>query len=312
MKLKVFLFFMGSFGRLFAEESDNQFLPTGGSYQVIRHSHYTLGYDEDSEQASWVAYELSPKELIKAVERNDRYRQDKLVKTVSAQLSDYKASGYDRGHLAPAADMSFSGVAMDESFYLSNISPQLPSFNRGIWKELEALFRNWAGKYGTLYIITAGILKGEANVGANHVLVPGAYYKIAYDAKRGVMIGFILPHEKLSGGLERFVVSVDRIEQATGLDFFSRLNDEDEERLESQSVVTDWDFDAPGYKYTSNLRRSPVKKADGGGGAGPVIKKSRSGICHPPNSPYYSRTKHYIPFDSLDTCLESGGRLPKR
>ena len=80
----------------------------------------------------------------KKFKRKNDFRIDPVVKTVSATPADYRNSGYDRGHLCPAGDMAFSEIAMSESFYMSNISPQVPSFNRGIWKTLEQKVRDWS------------------------------------------------------------------------------------------------------------------------------------------------------------------------
>ena len=112
--------------------------------QLVTHLGYSLSYNEKHEQANWVFYELTIDEVLGSIKRKDQFRADPNIKTGSASLSDYKRSGYDRGHLAPAADMKWSSKAMSESFFMSNMSPQTPSFNRGIWKKLENLVRKWA------------------------------------------------------------------------------------------------------------------------------------------------------------------------
>ena len=118
--------------------SDKDFLPTGGNGQIVYHNGFSLQYSEQREQPIWIVYELIKEEVVsKAISRTDNFRPDHSIKTGSATLADYKASGYDRGHLAPAADMGHSKESMSDSFYLSNMSPQVPQFNRGIWKKLE-------------------------------------------------------------------------------------------------------------------------------------------------------------------------------
>ena len=110
-----------------------------GNGQIVHHTNYTLQYNEEHEQASWVAYRLTGQQIQNpSTKRKDNFRSDPKVKTGSASLSDYKGSGYDRGHLAPAADFKWSATAMSESFYMSNMSPQVPSFNRGIWKNMKS------------------------------------------------------------------------------------------------------------------------------------------------------------------------------
>ena len=100
--------------------------------QIINHFGYSLSYNEDHEQANWVFFELTDYEVSGIEKRKNQFRSDPKVKTKSASLSDYRGSGYDRGHLAPAADMKWSVTTMSESFYMSNMSPQRPSFNRGL------------------------------------------------------------------------------------------------------------------------------------------------------------------------------------
>jgi len=158
-------------------------------------------------------------------------------------LSDYKGSGYDRGHLAPAADMKYNSVAMSESFYMSNMSPQNPSFNRGIWKRLESLVRGWGEKFD-IFVSTAGVLSSDnlGAIGGNRVTIPSKYYKVIYAPDKNIMIGFLLTNKKQSGDLSSYAVSIDKIESLTGIDFFSELPDNIEEELESKVVLKNWDF----------------------------------------------------------------------
>jgi len=109
--------------------------PLGLYNDIVSHSYYTLSYSEDHEQAEWVYYTLNSNQLNSALERKNNFRQDFKVKTSSAQLYDYKGSGYDRGHLAPATDMKYNYSSISESFFMSNMSPQSPSFNRGILRK---------------------------------------------------------------------------------------------------------------------------------------------------------------------------------
>ena len=129
--------------------------------QIIRHFAYTLCYDEPHEQARWVAYELTLAETNGPEERASGFFEDPAVTTGSATDTDYAGSGYDRGHLAPAGDMTWSDRAMHESFYYSNMSPQVPSFNRGIWKKLETLVRAWAQVYDGILIATGPVLEPD-------------------------------------------------------------------------------------------------------------------------------------------------------
>lgn len=111
--------------------TSQEYLPKSEG-EIIRHKYYTLSYNEDHEQANWVHYKLNPTLLDGTMPRINSFKADPNVSTKSAELSDYKGSGYDRGHLAPAGDIKYSKESMIESFFLSNMSPQNPSFNGGI------------------------------------------------------------------------------------------------------------------------------------------------------------------------------------
>lgn len=203
---------------------------------VLESTGFALGYREADEQAAWVAYALSAAELsAPSHKRRDVFVEDPRVPSGSATLSDYKGSGYDRGHLAPFADMDWSEASARESFWFSNMSPQLPDFNRGIWKDLEEWVRGQARERGTLWIVTGPVLdRPQGHIGGNEVTVPRAFYKVLYAPKpRPAMTAFLLPHAGSSSPLDDFVVSVDSVEAVTGLDFFRRLPNRTERRLEA-------------------------------------------------------------------------------
>jgi endonuclease G len=210
---------------------------------LVRHTYYTLSYNEKYEQANWVYYNLTDSMIINGgEERSNSFRIDKLISSGSAKSSDYTKSGYDRGHLCPAADMGFNPVAMSESFLMSNISPQIPDFNRGIWKELETTVRNWAKKEKSVDVVTGPVFKdNKGQIGQDEVLVPGYYFKVIYD-KTGnpKIIAFLFPNAKSDRPLTDFVVTTDEIERLTGYDFFSQLPDEIETALENKTDISGW------------------------------------------------------------------------
>ena len=201
-------------------------LPSTHQGVIVKHRYFTLSYSELHEQAEWVAYSLTPNDLIKNVDRSDNFKEDPLVKTGSAALKDYKSSGFDRGHLIPSADRVFSEEANDETFYMSNMSPQEPSFNRGIWKTLEEQTRDYVTEKGALYIVTGPILKGKMKeIGTNKVDVPLYYYKILLNETNYEALAFLLKNEKSNYPLDSFLVSIDSLESFSGIDFFEALDD---------------------------------------------------------------------------------------
>ncbi|MGF1586125.1 MAG: DNA/RNA non-specific endonuclease [Bacteroidales bacterium] len=223
--------------------SAQAYLPTSTTNFLIAHSHYTLSYCTKNKQAEWVYYELNTEMLKGSQSRTNSFRPDPKVKEGSSSLKDYRYSGYDRGHLCPAADMKMSPVSMEETFYLSNISPQNPSFNRGIWSALESVVRNWTETKGRIYVVTGGVLSSaKSTIGENKVAVPSYFYKIVYAPDQDKMIAFILPNKKGKGHLTDYVVSVDYVESLTGIDFFADLDTDIQNRLEHESNHTLWSF----------------------------------------------------------------------
>ena len=151
----------------------------GGCDQVVDREGYALGYCEKHEQAAWVQYHFTAAEnQTRNASRSENFREDPAIKTGSAVLADYRGSGYDRGHLAPAADMKFSSRAMSESFLLSNMSPQNRSFNAGVWNDVEKFVRYTVNIEESLYVVTGPILPTEAHpyeakaIGPSKVTVP--------------------------------------------------------------------------------------------------------------------------------------------
>ena len=213
--------------------------------QIITHAGYYLLYSEEHEQPYWVAYLLTADELSGNINRTDNFRSDDSIDTGSASLSDYRGSGYDRGHLAPAADMKWSSEAMKDSFYLSNMSPQLPGLNRGIWKKLEEWVRDEAEDCVELYVVTGPVLTDGPyqTIGENEVAVPNQYYKVLLDYTEPDLkaIGFLIPNQSSKQPLSDYAVSIDEVEAATGLDFFYLLDDAVEAQLEGANNWGRWE-----------------------------------------------------------------------
>jgi endonuclease G len=220
-------------------------------YERVR-ERYVLAQDARLKIPLWVQYELSREDLTGDVERSDDFRPDTSIPFGSrAELSDYRGSGFDRGHMAPAADMKRNKSTMSESFLLSNMSPQVGiGFNRDIWADLEAAVRGWVEQRGALTIIIGPVFAVKEGIvtykviGGNYVAVPTHFYKIIVDANNPKSIealAFLIPNENLSGHqYSEFLVSIDEIETATGLDFLSVLPASIQNSVESQKPISIW------------------------------------------------------------------------
>jgi len=237
------------------------YLPVPSDH-MVKHTYYSLSYNEKFEQANWVYYTLTD-EMVNGggVERSNKFKVDQMVPSGSAKSSDYTKSGYDRGHLCPAADMGFSLASMEESFLMSNISPQAPDFNRGIWKELETEVRKWAKKERKIYIVTGPVFKdNKGTIGADQVLVPGYFFKIIYEeTDEPKIIAFVFPNRKSDRPLTDFAVPVDEAEKLTGFDFFSQLPDEIENKLENRVDFSVW-FDGQVNPEPITTKQLPVSE----------------------------------------------------
>jgi endonuclease G len=211
--------------------------------QIIKHAGYTVSYNKQTRLPNWVGYELTRAETRGRQERTDRFTADPQVKGPAATNDDYSRSGYDKGHIAPAADMKWSGRAMKESFYFSNICPQHPRLNRQGWKELEEKARDWAVADSAIIIVSGPILaKRPKTIGRNQVAVPQRFFKVILSpfAKPMRAIGFLFDNAPATAPLRTYAVTVDSVERATGMDFFAALPDSVEHRVESDLNFALW------------------------------------------------------------------------
>ena len=244
--------------------------------QVVHHTAYSLGYSRQHGQPAWVAYMLTRQHAQGDLPRKDSFKADPLVEGGSATPADYTRSGYDKGHLAPNADMSWDLTVQKECYYMSNMSPQTHAFNAGLWSRLEALVRDWAIALDSLYVVTGPVLSAATimdchtvircdvdgvcdtmtdcvtlietpnamrTIGKNTtVTVPEYFYKVVYHPASHQAIALLVPHENKKGPLKAWAVTVDAVEAVTGLDFFPDLDDELEDAVEGNICVPCWNW----------------------------------------------------------------------
>lgn len=227
-------------------------LPAG---EQVWHSAMVLSYAEEYEQARWVAHIIRPEVADGRGARTNDFREDPLVTTGSAVEADYflkylqadstykyDGFGWDRGHLAPSADFRWSERALSESYFYSNMSPQLGDFNRDGWAELEGILRGYVDRSGRqLYVVTGGFLKEGLPVverGVNKVSIPEQYYKVVLDLEARKAIAFLMPNEKLRYPIEHYAVTIDAVEELTGLNFFNLVDGQ--EQLEAEADTKYW------------------------------------------------------------------------
>lgn len=226
----------------------NEFLPESTYDDDLRFlTEYTVSYNLKNKQPNWVAYELTEAEAQLDRDRCDCFKQDKMIRT--AANKDYLNSGYDRGHLSPAAHNNVSDKVNEESFNLLNICPQIPAFNRGIWKNLESWTTDQAIVYGKVFIVTGPILVKNSHVmaktGVNKdIPVANAYFKVILrvNETKAYGVGFVIPQSIKTGALTDYMFSINVIESLTGIDFFHMMDDKAENFAESRYYKNDWEF----------------------------------------------------------------------
>ena len=235
---------------------DDVLLPAlleGTPEKILVRRGYTVSYNLHHNLPNWVAWELTTDKLVERESRTDKFLPDPdLPADVAVTTDDYKRSGWDRGHMCPAADNRWHWRAMQESFYMTNICPQHHNLNRGDWKELEDACREWAQKEGKIYIVCGPILYRQKHrtIGHEHrITVPEAFFKVilAPDSRPPRAIGFIFKNTSGNHPLDSYVNSVDQVERITGIDFFPALPDDLEEQVEADYDLSLWN--SPSLSY---------------------------------------------------------------
>lgn len=211
--------------------------------QLVQYRGMNLSFNPRLHIPNWVAWELTDKEVDGHWPRASKFATDPSVEGCP-ETYDYNYSGYDRGHMAPAGDMKWDSLAMAQTFYLTNICPQVKSLNTGAWKRLEEKCRTWAKTDGRIIIVCGPVPNDKIReyVGDTRVAVPRRFFKVILspDSKPARGIGFVMPNGKVPGGLQTTAMSIDQVEAITGYDFFSALPDDIENDVESQCDFHYW------------------------------------------------------------------------
>lgn len=219
-------------------------LPADISNYDIKYTGFNVAFNPEKHQPNYVSWILTADKTDGPYSRNDvSFVPDENVKGC-ATLSDYRNSGFDRGHMAPAADMKWSKQAMADCHLLTNMCPQDKRLNSGAWATVEKNARRWVQKHGTLVIVAGPVLSDDMprTIGKSVIPVPERFFKVivAPEADPPLGIAFIMPNGYIEGGAQATVASIDQVEQITGFDFFSSLPDDIESEVESQNSLRIW------------------------------------------------------------------------
>jgi len=261
---------------------------------LLKYSAYDAGYSVEDVQPAWVGYRLNRNRVGGSAERANKFQRDPRLRGLDANDRDYAGSGFDKGHLVPAADMAWSVQSMKESFSYANVSPQRPGFNTGIWKRLESQVRDWAA---TLTVDdTVGLLvwsgpvlsKNSTLSNAGRLRIPNAFYKVVYHPAEERVAALLLPHSSSKTSLVGYLVSVDSLEKVTGMDFLRGLPEPIEARLESHACASCWTWSSKASTSSRIPRANQTSDSQAMTCAGitkagkPCRNKTRdaSGYCH--------------------------------
>ena len=215
--------------------------------RLVRHQAFVTSYNTETLIPNWVAYELTAEETGGTHTREGiEFRMDPDLKgCTQAMREDYSGSGWTKGHLMPAADAAFSNGTMGETFYFTNICPQDETLNAGDWQYLEKRVRQWANRYGSVWVVTGPIV-GEnryGTIGDRDVVVPDSFFKALLVRKKNgsySAIAFVMDNDDERYYLRDCSMSINDLEALTGFDFFPALDDQVEEKVEGTVRLSDW------------------------------------------------------------------------
>ena len=210
---------------------------------LLNRKGYTTLYNIKNRIPNWVAWHLTSAHADGVFPRENSYYEDEDVPSPRSTNEDYRGSGWSRGHMCPAGDNKWDGVAMRESNLLTNMCPQHASLNSGLWNVIENDCRKWARKYGDVYIVCGPVLlnKEHETIGANKVVVPEAFFKVILRMNpQPAAIGFIIRNNEGKKKKDQFINTVDDVERITGIDFFPALPDDIENKVEAYANLDDW------------------------------------------------------------------------
>lgn len=219
--------------------------PPATTVRVLPNAGYVAGYSDALGNPLWAAYRVTDIELKDPPPRPDRFVPDlRTVARIDSQV--YTGSDYDRGHMAPnyAIATRYGLRAQEETFQMSNISPQRHTLNAGVWKNLEhRIATNYAGRFGEVWVLAGPVFGANPEKLRRRVAIPGAFYMIVVDESDGRVRaeGFIFPQDAPAAArMDDYLTNIDEIERRTGLDFLSELPDEAENALEAKRVERAW------------------------------------------------------------------------
>jgi endonuclease G len=204
---------------------------------------FLLAFNCDKKLANWVAYTITKPELLRDASRSNLFRKDPDLRCIQAGDDDYRNSGFDRGHLAPSADFTYSKFSNQHTFFFTNMAPQRAEFNRGIWKDLEEELRAMCVVYDSVSIVTGPIFsESDTLLGVTKIPVPKFFFKaiIVHHGWQKQGAALIIANKKSELPFTTYLLSIDSLEKVTSIDFFPMMNDDEEKIIEEKFDLEFW------------------------------------------------------------------------
>lgn len=217
--------------------------PEGTPEIILQRTSYIVSYNTETMLPNWVAWNLSADHTDGPYNRLNNFYEDESVPLPRATLGDYHGSGWSRGHMCPAGDNKWNKKAMFDTFSLTNVCPQNANLNSGLWNSIEMDCRNWARKYGDIFIVCGPIYMNREHeyIGNNHIVVPEAFFKVVLclnGSPKGM--GVIVRNNDGTKKRDLYYNTIDQVERITDIDFFPALPDEIEKAVEAETNINDW------------------------------------------------------------------------
>lgn len=215
------------------------------SEHVIAYSGFTVSYNHKTLIPNWVAYELTAEDLeVRYASKSSSFSMDMNLQGRQAMREDYSHSGWDKGHMAPKADMRWSEQAYWESHYFTNICPQDHGLNAGDWNSLEKKIREWAMKYGKVYVVCGPIIDEAkyGTIGRNRVAIPDKFFKavLVNDGGSYSAVAYVMENNSKHHNLKNYIYTVDELEAMIGRNLFEALDAIGGETVEGSVKEETW------------------------------------------------------------------------
>ncbi len=218
----------------------------------INHRAIKISYNMKHRIPNWVYYNLSRENLMNScAKRKDKFRGDPALTSAGIPkdqiINDtgYKSSGFDRGHMAPSGDFIWDQDINEETFFMTNMSPQTAELNQKTWNKLEEHVRGWACGFGELKVYTGPIIESDLKKLNSCVSIPNKFFKVLVGMRNKKLVGIGFVYDQKDGVGDPYkskAMSIRKVEEMSGLNFFAddyaqKVQDD----FETQFDIKDWD-----------------------------------------------------------------------